>query len=1017
MPAENLEEEGLQKNPNLDLAQLKFLLSLPSHKDDEGLRTRLMDAIKSNDMAPFYKEVCTDLGWPLDEALLTQMKAKNAAKLKELDEAAEDAEKNAGETEVRDAYQLKAEYLCRIGAKEESLSAFRKALDKTVALGHRLDLIFHLIRIGLFYMDHKLIVKSIEKAKSLIEEGGDWDRRNRLKVYEGLYSLSVRKFKQAATLFLDTVSTFTSYELMDYSTFVVYTVYVTMLTLPRNEMREKVVRGAEILEVLHNQRDVKEFLMYLYDCNYGKFFLRLADVETIMKTDRFWAPHYRFYVREMRILAYAQLLESYRSLTLAYMAESFGVTVDFIDRELSRFIAAGRLHCKIDRVGGIVETNRPDSKNWQYQSTIKQGDLLLNRIQKLSRLGAEFPSKSCVDCSLSDQIFPGFDDLFEDMKSVKGKAKSSKPTSKKPSNKKIRVKKNALNSAVRKVSSGPKPSAVSNPACRGWFLRPVKSFNRFKPIPVEERSERLLSVSWQKLKSARFRQLNESLYSVSGEEAQELFLSDPNAFEAYHEGYRQQVAAWPINPLDIIIEQIKELPRHSKVADLGCGEGKLALAVPQEVHSYDLVACAGHVTACDIKKTPLKAKAVDVAVFCLSLMGTNLNDFVIEANRILKVKGLLKIADVDSRFIGENEKTSEKGISRFCKALRQFGFKLRSKNLEHNVFVFLEFRKSFNVLVGDTLKTKKPFPELSLKPPGYVSVYRAVDGLSPALKRELERMCSSGNNEKYSLCRSAIRPSLDELPMIFAITPTYSRYVQKAELTSRLCHTFLHVPRFHWIVVEDAEEKTSLVTRFLQKCGVAYTHLNVPTDPRFKTPEAVRARLKPPRGVRQRNAGLHYLSEKFTVEKSPDGVVYFADDDNTYDLRLFDEMRSIKGVGVWPVALVGGLLVEKPLVGLDGRIKGWNSVWKPERPFPVDMAGFAVNLQLLLKHPELRFRDDVEVGYLESYILETLEIPYWDIEVKANNATEVYVWHTRAEEPKLKMEQKLMKPSNSGMEI
>jgi len=36
-------------------------------------------------------------------------------------------------------------------------------------------------------------------------------------------------------------------------------------------------------------------------------------------------------------------------------------------RELSRFIAAGRLHCKIDKVGGIVETNRPDSKNYQYQ--------------------------------------------------------------------------------------------------------------------------------------------------------------------------------------------------------------------------------------------------------------------------------------------------------------------------------------------------------------------------------------------------------------------------------------------------------------------------------------------------------------------------------------------------------------------------------------------------------------------------------------------------------------------------
>jgi 26S proteasome regulatory subunit N7 len=50
----------------------------------------------------------------------------------------------------------------------------------------------------------------------MMEEGGDWDRRNRLKVYEGLYSMAVRNFSKAADLFLETVSTFTSYELMDY---------------------------------------------------------------------------------------------------------------------------------------------------------------------------------------------------------------------------------------------------------------------------------------------------------------------------------------------------------------------------------------------------------------------------------------------------------------------------------------------------------------------------------------------------------------------------------------------------------------------------------------------------------------------------------------------------------------------------------------------------------------------------------------------------------------------------------
>lgn len=54
---------------------------------------------------------------------------------------------------------------CEILFQEGALSAFRKTYDKTVSLGHRLDIVFHLIRIGLFYLDHDLITRNIEKAK------------------------------------------------------------------------------------------------------------------------------------------------------------------------------------------------------------------------------------------------------------------------------------------------------------------------------------------------------------------------------------------------------------------------------------------------------------------------------------------------------------------------------------------------------------------------------------------------------------------------------------------------------------------------------------------------------------------------------------------------------------------------------------------------------------------------------------------------------------------------------------
>ena len=54
----------------------------------------------------------------------------------------------------------------------------------------------------------------------------------------------------------------------------------------------------------------------------------------------------------------AQFLESYKSVTLESMAQSFGVTPEFIDRALVDFIVAGRLTAKIDKVAGVIETNR-----------------------------------------------------------------------------------------------------------------------------------------------------------------------------------------------------------------------------------------------------------------------------------------------------------------------------------------------------------------------------------------------------------------------------------------------------------------------------------------------------------------------------------------------------------------------------------------------------------------------------------------------------------------------------------
>ncbi|OEL26719.1 26S proteasome non-ATPase regulatory subunit 6 [Dichanthelium oligosanthes] len=380
-------EDGKQER-HLVLAHKLFLLSHTSVDDlsKVALRAEVLDAVKSDDMAPLFESLVSAGVLEPDAALLAEMRGRIDEEIRKFDEKIADAEENLGESEVREAHLAKSLYFIRVGEKEKALEQLKVTEGNTVAVGQKMDLVFHTLQIGFFYMDFDLISKSIDKAKNLFEEGGDWERKNRLKVYEGLYCMATRNFKKAASLFLDSISTFTTYELFPYDTFIFYTVLTSIITLDRVSLKQKVVDAPEILAVIGKVPHLSEFLNSLYKCQYKSFFVAFSGLTEQIKLDRYLQPHFRYYMREVRTVVYSQFLESYKSVTMEAMAAAFGVTVDFIDQELSRFIAAGKLHCKIDKVAGVLETNRPDERNAFYQATIKQGDFLLNRIQKLSRV-------------------------------------------------------------------------------------------------------------------------------------------------------------------------------------------------------------------------------------------------------------------------------------------------------------------------------------------------------------------------------------------------------------------------------------------------------------------------------------------------------------------------------------------------------------------------------------------------------------------------------------------------------
>lgn len=64
-----------------------------------------------------------------------------------------------------------------------------------------------------------------------------------------------------------------------------------------------------------------------------------------------------------------------------------------------------------------------------------------------------------------------------------------------------------------------------------------------------------------------------------------------------------------------------------------------------------------------------------------------------------------------------------------------------------------------------------------------------------------------------------------------------------------------------------------------------------------------------PRGVANRKAALNWVKKH-----AKDGVIYFGDDDNTFDLRLFDEIRDTKKVSMFPVGLIGEYSISSPVL-------------------------------------------------------------------------------------------------------
>ncbi|KAF7989703.1 hypothetical protein HCN44_008377 [Aphidius gifuensis] len=239
------------------------------------------------------------------------------------------------------------------------------------------------------------------------------------------------------------------------------------------------------------------------------------------------------------------------------------------------------------------------------------------------------------------------------------------------------------------------------------------------------------------------------------------------------------------------------------------------------------------------------------------------------------------------------------------------------------------------------------------------------------------------------------------LEPLYIITPTYRRSEQIPELT-RMSHTLMLVDNIHWLVIEDSKIPTKQVTQLLERTGLKFEHLIAPMPDKYKLKKGAK-----PRGVSNRNRGLSWIRANAT-----DGVFYFADDDNTYDIDLFKEIRRTKKVSLFPVGLCTSYGLSSPIIK-NGKFIGFYDGWIAGRKFPVDMAGFAVSVKFLHQRPNAIM--PYRAGFEEDGFLRSLT-PFEPTEAEffGDNCTRVLAWHTQTKKnnPSLPLNMKIHNNTN-----
>lgn len=125
-----------------------------------------------------------------------------------------------------------------------------------------------------------------------------------------------RDFARVAELYAKAIPTFSAFSVFSLNDLVKYATIIGIMHLSRPDLKSYLVEQSDVEIALMDMPVLHTLLHSFHDCNYSQLFLSLLDLESILKEDPYLHKSLSLIIEKLRLKAYQQYLDSFKSYVL-----------------------------------------------------------------------------------------------------------------------------------------------------------------------------------------------------------------------------------------------------------------------------------------------------------------------------------------------------------------------------------------------------------------------------------------------------------------------------------------------------------------------------------------------------------------------------------------------------------------------------------------------------------------------------------------------------------------------------